>query len=320
MSFSVTKPGINRKPVLWFFGTGAFAASCLGHIAEKVELDLIVTSPPSSGGRGLKSISSPVERACDSLSLPVSHSSSVSEEAEVLARLRESPPDCILVVDFGQRIKEPLLSTPAWGCLNIHPSLLPAYRGAAPIQRALLNGDSVSGVSLFRLVEEMDAGPILFQEKMKLGETMTAGELLEILAEKGSKLYIEGVKCLCDGSCSFREQDSEMTSYAPKIQKHEAECLWTGSSRGVVNRVRAMNPSPGAYTMLGGKRLKIWEAVLHQFSGRPGEIVGFSDGNPIVAASDGSVVLLSVQPEGKRRIEAAEWARGSRLKKGDFLH
>ena len=313
-------PDTGGKPRLWFFGTGAFAADCLRHIVKHVDFDLIVTNPPSRAGRGLKRIPSPVEKTCDDLRLSVLHSSNVSEESILSTKLSECPPGAILVVDFGQKIREPFLSTPAWGCLNIHPSLLPEYRGAAPVQRALLNGEKVSGVSLFRLVDKMDAGPILLREKMELGETASAGEILEILAEKGSKLFIEGVECLCDESCVFREQDSEIASYAPKIEKQEAECRWTDPSRDFVNRVRAMNPSPGAYAMIEGKRLKIWEAVLHQYSGRPGEIVGFLDGCPIVAASNRSVVHLVVQPEGKRRMEAAEWARGSRLKKGDILH
>lgn len=312
-------PALSRDPVLWFFGTGTFAASCLSHLAQKIHFDLIVTSPPSSGGRGMKSIPSPVEKTCDLLHLPVFHSSRASAEPELAARLSEAPPACILIVDFGQKIREPFLSAPAWGCLNIHPSLLPAYRGAAPVQRALLNGEAVTGVSLFRLVEEMDAGPVLLQEEWAIGEKASAGEILEILAEKGSELYLLGVKCLNEGSCEYRDQDSESASYAPKIANNEAECSWSRPSRSIIATVRAMNPSPGAFVLIHGKRVKIWEAVSHSSSGQPGEILDFVEGCPVVAASEGAVVLLSIQPEGKKRLGGAEWARGIRLKKGDFL-
>ncbi len=313
------KGAFPRNPVLWFFGTGTFAASCLTHLAQKIRFDLIVTSPPSSGGRGMRNIISPVEKICETLHLGVFRSSKVSVEPELLNRLAESPPDCILVVDFGQKILEPFLSTPAWGCVNIHPSLLPSYRGAAPVQRALLNEDRVTGVSLFRLVEEMDAGPILLREELTVGETGSAGEILEILAEKGSELYLLGVKCLIEGSCEFRDQDSESVTYAPKIANKEAECFWSWPSHRLVSTVRAMNPSPGAFILIGAKRMKIWEALHHPSSGRPGEIVDFIDGFPIVGTSERSVVLLCVQPEGKKRLSGAEWARGIRLKKGDFL-
>ncbi len=308
-----------RPPVLWFFGTGTFAASCLAHLVKKVHFDRIVTSPPSSGGRGMHTIPSPVEKLCENLHLDVFRSPKVSREPELLDRLAKSPPDCILVVDFGQKILEPFLSTPSWGCVNIHPSLLPFYRGAAPVQRALLNGDPVTGVTLFRLVEEMDAGPILFREEWPVGETESAGEVLEILAEKGSELYLLGVKCLIEGSCEFRNQDSESATYAPKIANKEAECSWVWSSHRFVSTVRAMNPSPGAFLFIGAKRMKVWEALHHPSTGRPGEVVDFLDGFPLVGTSDGSVALLCVQPEGKKRISGAEWARGIRLKKGDFL-
>jgi len=313
------KDAFQRKPVLWFFGTGTFAASCLKHLVKNVHFDCIVTSPPSSGGRGMRNILSPVETLCETLHLHVIRSSKVSEEPELLHHLAESPPDCILVVDFGQKILEPFLSAPAWGCLNIHPSLLPSYRGAAPVPRALLNGDAVTGVSLFRLVEEMDAGPILFRKELTVGETASAGEILEILAEKGSELYLLGVKCLIEGSCKFRDQNSESATYAPKIANKEAECSWVWPSHRLVSTVRAMNPSPGAYIFIGAKRMKIWEVLHHPSLGRPGEIVDFLDGFPLVGTSDGSVALLCVQPEGKKRLSGAEWARGIRLKKGDFL-
>ncbi len=179
------------------------------------------------------------------------------------------------------------------------------------MQRSLLNGDSVTGVTLFRLVEQMDAGPILLQEEYFPDGTETAGELLDILAEKGSKLFLLGVKCIIEGTCSFIEQNSESATYAPKITNKEAEVSWQSSAERIVNTVRALNPSPGAFLHTGSKRLKIWSARACSLSGAPGEVLGFDDGFPMVGTAEGAVVLLAVQPEGKRKLDGSEWARAA---------
>jgi len=305
---------------LWFFGTGGFAAKCLSLLAKDISFDVVVTSPPAKGGRGLRSVPSPVEGICGTLDIPVLHSAKVGQDETLLSLLKDAPPLAILVVDFGQKIPEPFLSAPSGGCLNIHPSLLPLYRGAAPVQRALLNGDERLGVTIFRLVEEMDAGPVLFREEYIPGDSRSSGEVLDILAEKGSKLFLLGVKCLIEGTCVFKEQNSESASYAPKIANNEAEIFWTYPARRIANAVRALNPAPGAFMFIGEKRVKIWSAEFSPLSGSPGEVLDFNDGYPVVGASEGAVLLRIVQPEGKRRVDGAEWARGLRLKKGDFLH
>jgi len=308
------------RPSLWFFGAGRFAARCLSVLSREITFDLVVTSPPSVGGRGLKELPSPVEETCGELGITPHRSGKAGTDERLLRALREAPPLAILVVDFGQKIPEPFLSAPAGGCLNIHPSLLPLYRGAAPVQRSLLNGDPVTGVTLFRLVEQMDAGPILFQDEYSPGETETAGAVLDILAEKGSKLFLLGVKCIIEGTCSFKEQNSESATYAPKITNKEAEVSWDTPAVRIVNTVRALSPAPGAFLLTGGKRLKIWGAKPCSLSGAPGEVLGFDGGFPAVGTSEGAVLLLAVQPEGKRKLDGSEWARGLRLKKGDFLH
>ena len=307
------------RPRLWFFGTGSFGARCLETIHKELPFDLVVTAPPSRGGRGMKVIPSPVEEACVRLGIAARHSARVGSDNELLSLLEKEPPLTILVTDFGQKIPEPYLSAPVKGCLNIHPSLLPRYRGAAPVQRSLMNGDAVTGVSLFRLVEEMDAGPVLLQGKYAPGEEAAAGEVLEALAEEGSKLFLLGVKCFIKGIYSFKEQDSESVSYAPKIEKKEAEIFWNQPATMIANRVRALNPAPGAFFLTEQKRVKIWVARISEKTGGPGEIVGFDGGFPVVGAAEGAVVLVSVQPEGRQRLSGADWARGLRLEKGDFL-
>ncbi len=262
----------------------------------------------------MKPLPSPVETLCLERRIPFRHSRRISADGELLAALEERPPHSILVVDFGQRIPEPILSAPLWGCLNIHPSLLPRYRGAAPVQRALMNGEERTGVTLFRLVEEMDAGPVLLQEELPLEGHETAGDLFDILALKGSNLYRRGVQYLIEGSYAFTDQDSKFATYAHKISNIETEFTWNTPARSIVNLVRALNPTPGAYVRMEGRRLKVWQGNVSPLKGSPGEVLGFDGGYPVIGTSEGSVVLRCIQPEGKRRLDAAEWARGMRLK------
>ena len=306
-------------PDLWFFGTGNFAAECLEHLNSKIPFSLIVTSPPSRSGRGLSCRPSPVEMFCRSRSLPLIASPSVSKDEKILARLAHRPPMSILVVDFGQKIREPLLSSPSRGCLNIHPSLLPRYRGAAPLQRALMNGEPTAGVTLFRLTEAMDEGPLLFQRSYAPAPEETSGEVLSALAQIGSELYLLGVKCMIEGTCKFTPQDSEFATNAPKISSAEGEIDWSRQAGKIADLVRSLNPAPGSFFSMRSKRIKLWKALRTPLSGTPGTVLGFNEGRPVVAAGEGSLELLIVQPEGKNRLEGADWARGIRLKKGDVL-
>ncbi len=306
-------------PDLWFFGTGTFAAKCLEHLYGSVRFSHVISSPPSRAGRGMDYRPSPVEKYCQANSIPVSTSADVSSDENILSTLDRRPPASILVVDFGQKIREPLLSSPSWGCLNIHPSLLPRYRGAAPVQRALMEGESPAGVTLFRLTGGMDEGPILFQKSYVPGEEEAAGEVLSALAEIGSELYLLGVKCMIEGTCKFTPQDSELATYAPKISPSEGEIVWSQPAGRIADLVRSLNPAPGAFFTMRSKRIKLWKALRTPGSGSPGTVLGFSEGRPVVAAGEGSLELHTVQPEGKKRLGGAEWARGLRLKKGDVL-
>lgn len=312
-------PSGDIQPDLWFFGTGTFAAECLENLSDHLLFSLVVTSPPSRGGRGLSYRPSPVEQFCTSRSLPLCSSPSVSADEKILSLLARRPPLSILVVDFGQKIKEPLLSAPLWGCLNIHPSLLPRYRGAAPVQRALMEGENPTGVTLFRLTEGMDEGPILLQRSYSPGEEETAGEVLSALAQIGSELYLLGVKCMIEGTCKFTPQDSEFATNAPKISPSEGEIVWSRPAGAIADLVRSLNPAPGAFFLMNSKRIKVWKALRARPSGTPGTILDFHEGRPLVAAGRGSLELHSVQPEGKKRLDGADWARGLRLKKGDVL-
>jgi methionyl-tRNA formyltransferase len=304
---------------IWFIGSGAFAAACLAHMSKRLEFEKIVTGFPTKAGRGLKECVSSVERTADDLGLPVERAGSLRGDENLVKAVSGSPPDVIFVVDFGQLIKEPFLSAPRYGCLNIHPSLLPRWRGAAPIQRALMNGDTVTGVTVFRLVEELDAGPILARAELSLLPEITSVELFDILALAGSQVAADGIESLIDGSCQFSDQNSEFATYAAKLTKEESQVSWDQNYLLLHNTVRAFASSTGAFMEVCGKRVKLWRTFPVDAEGKPGEVLYFMEGDPVVACTGGAVRLQEVQNEGKRKISGADWACGGRLKTGGVL-
>lgn len=303
-------------------GTGQFASYCLdGLLSEGITPSRVITMPPRKGGRGLSLNPTLVDKLASEKGLNVYRSLNINKDAELLDIFAREIPDVIFVIDFGQKVGEPFLSSPLHGCLNVHPSLLPLYRGAAPVPRAILDGKTETGVTVFQLVESMDAGPIMISEKVKIGENETTGELLFRLAYIGSVLLNRGVKLLAEDSFPFQDQNSQLATYACKIEKSETLLNPEQTAIELHNRVRAFNPSPGSYITFRKKRLKIWSTKIFDFdsTGAPGEI-SFSDDNyPLVQTLRGKLKLLEVQPEGKRRVDGAEWLKGSHLKEGDLL-
>ncbi|GHS95240.1 methionyl-tRNA formyltransferase [Synergistales bacterium] len=292
---------------IWFVGGGGFAASCLAHMSKSLRFEKIITSLPTRAGRGLSEQLSRVEETALGLALSVERVSSLSKDQKITESLLLSPPDLAFVIDFGQIIKEPLLNAPRFGCLNIHPSLLPLWRGAAPVQRAILAGDAKSGVTLFRLVEEMDAGPILRQAEVPVPINMSANELFDVLAFTGSQIAIESVEFLSKGEAfQYSEQNHELATYADKLSKAEAEVRWSLDALQIHNSVRAFASSVGAFTFYNGKRLKLWRT-------EPRDSLS-TEGGPVAVCGKGYLRLVEVQPEGKRKMSGAEWLRGLGVK------
>jgi methionyl-tRNA formyltransferase len=279
----------------------------------------ILTGLPTKAGRGLVGRVSRVEEAAQKLGLPVERTGPLSRNGTLAEAFSSDPPDLVFVVDFAQLIREPFLNAPRYGCLNIHPSLLPRWRGAAPVQRALLNGDAATGATVFRLVEELDAGPILRQQEVLIPPSMTSSELFEILALTGSQIAAEGVKSIIEGNCQFSNQNSELATYADKISKAETQVSWDRGHLQIHNAVRAFASSMGAFTFFGGKRLKLWRTVPADAGGVPGRVLCFIEGDPVVACGDGALRLLEVQAEGKRKVSGADWACGCRLEAGSVM-
>ena len=303
----------------WFMGTGDFARLCLSHLAEWRLPARVVTAPPRPAGRGLKLKETPVAVEAKCLGLPLAPSGSVNSDEVLMALLREEVPQAIVVIDFGQMIRPPYLSTPPWGCLNVHPSLLPRYRGAAPLQRAIMAGDSETGVTVFRLVPKMDAGPILAQERERIAEKETYGTLMEKLANRGSQLLRDVLELLESSSVSTVEQDHGCATFAPVISKKETEIQWEREAEEIDRLVRALNPVPGAFSFAGKKRIKIWKADLVDDSGPSGTLLTPFDGCAVVACGSRALCLREVQPEGSKRLEGAAWWRGAGRKEGERL-
>lgn len=309
---------------LWFIGGGSFAARCLEGLVQRLPIERVVTGAPTRGGRGMVDIPSRVEERAMALGLPLERTGPLGKNEPLLTALAADPPDAVLVVDFAQLIREPFLSVPRWGCLNVHPSLLPRWRGAAPVPRSLMDGDVRTGVTVFRLAPAMDAGPILCQAAVEVGVGETATELYDRLSALGSEIAAEGLSALesaGDGFARlFTPQDDAAASYAAKLERSEFELSWRQPAERVDRAVRALEASGGAFVMVRGKRLKIWRAAPADGGrGGPGTVLALQDGALIVACAAGALRLEEVQAEGKRRVPAADWARGLRLAPGDVL-
>ena len=299
---------------MWFIGTGIFASLCLEGLTKRgLSFSRIITGNPTRSGRNSRENPSAVEIKAAGLGLTVTRTGKLSENEELVSALDSENPSVIFVVDFGQIIREPFLSRL---CLNIHPSLLPEYRGAAPIQRALLDGKNHTGVTVFRLAAKMDAGEILAQSGIDISPSENASDLYLRLSEIGCRIASESLKVK---PLKFSAQDDSLSTYANKIEKSEFEVSFTNPASRFVNTVRALDMSGGAYALISGKRVKIWRAcVRNDIAGECGHVANI-EGNPVIMCSDSGVELQEVQSEGKRKMTGREWSAGLRLKAGDVL-
>lgn len=303
-----------------FCGSGKFAAECLSLIAEKAKPEWVLTNAPRPSGRGLHLQNTPVFQRAEDLGIKTRTTSKLSSDTEAIEWIRNDLPDLILVIDFGHMIKEPILNMPQLGCINIHPSMLPAYRGSAPVQRAIMDGLKETGVTIFRLDEGMDTGPILTQTKVLISDEDDTGSLIIKTCRAGCEKLIEYLLDRPADRWTFTPQDKEGATTAPKIDKSEGKIKWEESSLNIFNRIRALCLSPGTFCELGDRRLRINKAVMSSGCGLPGELIRIDGGLPVIACGKGSLKLLNVQPEGKNAQKADDWLRGSRIKVGDILH
>lgn len=301
-----------------FLGTPTFALPSLHAIAQATTVVGVVTQPDRPSGRGRVPVAPPVAVAAREMGLRLLQPESL-RSAEALAELSALRPDLLVTVAYGRLVPGAVLALPPMGCINLHPSLLPEYRGASPIQRAIVDGAAATGVTVMHLAEELDAGDIILQRRVAVGPEETAGELEARLALEGAVLLLEAVGQIARGEARRRAQDHARATYAGKLSKADGAIQWARPAQTLVNLVRAMNPWPCAHTTWRGGILKVWQARVTDGQGPPGLVLEAGEAGITVAAGEGAVALVEVQPEGGRRMPAAAFARGHRIAAGDRL-
>lgn len=305
---------------LVFCGTPQFAVPTLEKLVEAgFAVRLALTQPDRPKGRGLELVASPVKQAALRLGVSLYQPEKIKNNEELRARLREINPDAIIVVGYGRIIPKWMLDLPRFGNINLHASLLPRYRGAAPIQWAIANGESVTGVTTMRIDEGLDTGDILLQQELGIADDDTAETLSPKLAEIGAELMIETLRGIAAGTIKSRSQDNAAATLAPILTKEEGRLDFSRSAQETYNRFRGFQPWPGAFTTFRGKGLNV--TLMKPAS----ELVPLGTllvrGNRLLAGcgNDSAVELLELQPEGKRRMPASDFIHGYRPRPGESL-
>lgn len=304
-----------------FWGTPRFALPALETLAASShELVGLVTAADRPRGRGHRPASPPTKAWVEAEGLPVLQPERPRGE-EFLSAISELGPDISVVVAYGHILRPEVLYLPPRGSINLHPSLLPEFRGAAPVEHVILAGKEKTGITIIQMDEGMDSGPILVQSPVPIAEGETAGELEARLAVIGAGLLLEALDGLAAGSLVPKPQDSSGATHAPKINKAEALIHWSKPAVRLAREVRAYNPRPGSFTVWRGERLKVWRAQVEESgeeSARPGTILQ-ADSGLVVQAGEGALRLQEVQPAGGRAMEAGAFLRGHEVEVGEVL-
>ena len=299
-----------------FMGTPDIAATCLKKIlADGFDVVGVYTQPDRPKGRHMKLVASPVKEVAAAAGIPVFQPEHFREE-ETVTELRELKPDICAVVAYGRILPQKVLDVPPLGCINIHASLLPKYRGSAPYQWAVLDGLAQTGVTAMYFCREMDAGDIIDVSKTPIGENETAGELLDRLAVLGAELLSKTLRRFEGGKVPAVPQNEAEVSYAPMLDKSICPIDWAKTAQQVHNHVRGLHPWPVATMELQGKTVKVHATRVVEGSGRPGEILGLTKTGLRIACGEGAVEILSLQAEGGKRMAAPDYFRGHPLERG----
>jgi len=320
-----------------FLGTPEFAVPSLAALARRFDVALVLTQPDRPKGRGRHLAEPPVKSLACSLGLPVLQPAKL-DETGMRPHFEQASAEALVVVAYGLKIPDWLIRMHPRGAINVHGSLLPAYRGAAPVNRAIINGDAETGVTTMLLAARMDAGPMLLQRRTPIGPEETAGEISARLAELGAGLLVVTLDGLASGIVQPREQDEALATSAPKLNKEDGLIDWTRGAREIVDLVRGVNPWPGAYTLLDGRPLKIWKASVAArpalptgaksvpgaaaaVTACPGTVLAASlhEGLLVACGNGEAVTLLNVQTEGKKPLTTPEFLRGRSLPAGTIL-
>jgi methionyl-tRNA formyltransferase len=300
-----------------FAGTPPFAARALEAIlASGHDVPLVLSQPDRPAGRGMRLTASAVSELATALGIRVEKPLSL-RTPQAAQLLREAAPDVIVVAAYGLLLPPEILAIPSRGCLNIHASLLPRWRGAAPIQYAILAGDATTGIGIMQMEAGLDTGPVLLEKAVAIGEHETTGTLTKSLSEIGAQAIVEALLSL-DALVPVRQDESRAT-YAPKVARKDARIDWAQPSEKIERAVRAFDPVPGAETRLGAESLKVWGARRSEGRGRPGEVLRAQGEDLVIACGNGALALLEVQRAGAKRMAARDFLRGTAITTGVVL-
>jgi len=299
-----------------FMGTPGFACPTLQKLIDLDEnLVAVVTQPDRPKGRGQLMMPPPIKELAAKHCIPVLQPARVREPGFVEV-IRELKPDVIVVVAFGQILPKSLLDIPPFGCINVHASLLPRYRGAAPLNWCLINGEPETGVTTMLMDAGLDTGPMLLKQSTPLDELDDISSLHDRMAEMGANLLVETLNCLKSGTLTPQQQDNADICYAAMLRKEDGRIDWHNSARAIHNQVRGMSVWPGAYTSLNNQVLKIFRTRIGEGAGEPGAILKASRGELEVACLSGSLFILELQLSGKKRLDTASFLAGYPIAEG----
>ena len=304
-----------------FMGTPDFAVGTLeALITSGYEIALVVTQPDKPQGRKMELTPPPVKVCALQHGLEIYQPTRVREQSS-MEYLKKYEPDMIVVAAFGQILPKELLELPKYGCINVHASLLPNYRGSAPIQWSILNGDAETGVTIMQMDTGIDTGDMIAKRTVPIEEEDTGGSLFDKLAEVGAKLLVDTIPSIVDGTATYTKQDEACATKVGMIQKSQGVIDFHRSAQEINCQIRALNPWPSAYTKLHGKTLKIWKAKVVAADGnyKPGTVARITKDELCIATGEGLLSVLEVQLEGKKRMATADFLRGVTLTEGEML-
>ena len=300
-----------------FMGTSNFSVPILKSLYQNgYPIVTIYTQPPQKSMRGQKVNKSPIQKMAENLCIECRTPDSLKDNNEEYNFLKLLNPDLVIVVAYGQLIPKNYLSLSKHGFINIHASLLPKWRGAAPIQRSIMNLDKETGVSIMKIVEKLDAGPVMMQEKINVTSEMNAEDLSNKLSDLSSKLIIECIDEIEGGKAKFIDQDEQKATYAKKINKAEGKINWDNSAENILAQINSLLPNPGAWFSFMGERYKILKASISEAEGEKGKVI---DNNLTIACKSKSIKVNEIQRQGKNKQSTSEFLLGSKIKKETAL-
>ncbi|MEX2542521.1 MAG: methionyl-tRNA formyltransferase [Trueperaceae bacterium] len=302
-----------------FFGSPDFALPSLLALNERFDVALVVSQPDKAAGRGLKTRPPAVARVAAGLGLPLAQPARLRNNSEFAERLAGLQPDVAVTVAYGKLLPQALLDLPRCGFLNVHASLLPKYRGAGPVQWALINGERVTGVTIMRTEAGLDTGPACLVRATEIADDERAPELFGRLAQLGARTIVEALEKLSGGRLECRPQDDAEATFAPQLRREDGDLDWNQPAAASYDRFRGVAGWPGTRFEFAAGEVRVFDMRPVDGAGQPGEVIGLSEAGVVVATGEGALELLELQPAGKRRMSARAWANGYRVRMGATL-